>query len=310
MSVVGTLGACAASQHGVFHRRQARSAGLTSRQIEWALATGEISRRAPEVYAVAGTPRTWRQALMVAVLDAGPDAAVSHRAAATLLGMARRDSPELVEISVPRPASARLANVVAHRSLDLRPDHLLVVDGMPCTGPLRTLVDLGAVEPWPVVADALERALQSGAVSLRGAEWMLTNLSRRGRSGCGVFRRVLDERVLRSAAPDPGLLEPRMLRLLRQSGLPMPEYQYVVRDADGLFVARVDFAFPARREAIEVDGFEVHGTPAAMAADFERAHRLRRVGWHVTRFSWDQVVRRPQHVIQTIRTILGADSHV
>jgi hypothetical protein len=218
--------------------------------------------------------------------------------------MARRHVPEVVELSVARPRFSRSPAVIVHRSGDLSPEHVLEVDGIPCTGPLRTLVDLGAVERWPVVADALERALQSGVVTLPGAEWMLTNLSRRGRNGCGVFRRVLDTRALHAASPHEGLLEPRMARVLRAAGLPDPVYQCRVTDG-GRFVAQVDFGYPEVREAFEVDGFAAHGTPVAMAHDFEREHRLKAAGWGVTRFTWYHVVRQPRYVQHTVASVLG-----
>lgn len=308
MSVVARMGAVAARQHGLAHLRQLRSLGASRSALEEAVRTGEVLRRLPEVYAVPGAPRTWRQELMAAVLDAGPDAAVSHRSAALLLAIAHRDAPLVVEITVPRSKYSRSPGVIVHRSSDLAPEHVIEVDGIPCTGPLRTLVDLGAVERWPVVADALERALQSKQVTLLGAEWMLTKLGRRGRSGSGVFRHALDTRALKVASPHPGLLEPRMARVL--VGLPGPEYQYVVRDDSGAFVAQVDFAVPALNEAFEVDGFESHGTPDAMARDFERDHALRAAGWGVTHFTWHQVVRTPQYVRRAYLTVLGAHRQV
>lgn len=309
MSILGRVAALAAMQHGLVHLEQLRSAGVSDRQVEWAVACGELERRLPAVYAVAGAPRTWRQDLMAAVLDAGvgAGAAASHRAAAILVGIARRGAPEVVEISVTRSRSARLPGVIVHRSGDLSPEHVMVVDGIPCTGPLRTLVDLGAVEPRWVVADAYERALQAAQVTELGAEWMLTRLAARGRNGSGVFRWVLDTRALSGASPHPGLLEPRMARAL--VGLPPPAYQFKVFDEDGNFVGQPDFAYPAIKEAIEVDGFAAHGTPGAMTSDFEREHRLRAAGWNVTRFTWFHVVKKPAYVRQVVTAVLGAASH-
>jgi hypothetical protein len=304
MSVAALIGPVAMRQHGLAHLRQPREAGATKSAIEEAMQTGELERRLPEVYAVAGAPRTWRHNVMAAVLDGGPEAVASHRTAAILQSVADRNAPRIVEITVPRRLYSRSPGVIVHRSLDLTPDHVVVIDGIPCTGPLRTLVDLGAVEPWFVVADAFERALQAKLVTLRGAEWMLTELSQRGRNGCGVFRRVLDTRALKALSLDPGLLEPLMARVL--AGLPMPEYQYTVLNDDGEFVARVDFARPDIKEAFEVDGFEKHGTPDAVTKGFERDHRLKLAGWGVTHFNWYLVVRKPRYVRETYAAVLGA----
>lgn len=97
-----------------------------------------------------------------------------------------------------------------------------------------------------------------------------------------------------------------MARILKGSGLAAPVYQFRVLDDAGNFVARPDFAYPDIKEAIEVDGFEAHGTPEAMTADFEREHRLRAAGWNVTRFTWHHVVREPTYVLQVIAGVLGA----
>jgi hypothetical protein len=54
------------------------------------------------------------------------------------------------------------------------------------------------------------------------------------------------------------------LRVLpRLAGL-TPGPQYVVRDAEGRFVARVDLAFPEQRVAVEYDG-AWHGRPGQLA---------------------------------------------
>lgn len=310
MSVLARIAPVAMQQHAAVHLRQILASGGTLDELRVAVRLGQLTRRAPEVYVVAGAPRTCRQDLMVAVLDAGAGAAVSHRAAAMLLGLARRGAPEVVEITVTRLRSARLDGVLVHRSRDLVPEHVAVVDGIPCTGPLRTLVDLGAVEPRRVVADALERALHAEQVTIPGVEWMLTRLSRRGRDGCGTIRRALDERALCSATPQPGLLEPRFARIFKGSRLPAPDYQHKVFDADGEYVGTPDFAYPAIKEAIEVDGFEAHGTPNAMTSDFEREHRLRAAGWNVTRFTWFHVVRRPRYVLEVVAGVLGAHNGV
>lgn len=305
MSALGRLDALAAVQHSIVHLRQLDEAGLSRHATAWAVEAGELIREAPEVFRTAGAPRTWRSRLMVAVLDAGPGAAVSHRSAALLEGLGRRDAPEVVEISVPRSASARLAHVHVHRPLDLRPDHVLITDGIPCTGPLRTLVDLGAVENRFEVRDAVERGLSSRLVTLKGLEWTVNEHSRRGRAGVGVLRWVLDERALGQTMPD-SVLEARMARIERRYNLPTLSFQHDVFDDEGTFIARVDFAEPRLRHAFEVDGWEHHSTPLQVEADYDREHRLRAAGWSLTRFTYWHVVKRPAYVARVIEDVLGA----
>lgn len=305
MSVLAVVAAIAAAQHGAVSRQQLLDAGATREAIAWAVKVGELISVAPSVYVIAGSPRTWKQRLMVAVLDAGPGACVSHRAAARLLGIARRGAEELVEITSPRTRTHRLEGVIVHRLLDLSDEHVMLVDGIPCTGYLRTLVDLGAVEPWWEVRDMLERCLSMRLITIGGAEWAVTTHSRRGRNGVGVLRRVLDDRALFKEMPD-SVLEARMARIFRQYGLPMAAFQFVVRGEAGEFLARVDFAYPELKRAFEVNGWETHGTPTATEADYDRIHRLDLAGWKVTSFTYWHVVKRPEYVAKVIREILGA----
>ncbi|HEV3364368.1 MAG TPA: DUF559 domain-containing protein, partial [Acidimicrobiia bacterium] len=72
----------------------------------------------------------------------------------------------------------------------------------------------------------------------------------------------------------------------------------------GLFLAEVDFAYPEVKLAIEVDGFDAHGTPRAMAKDFVRQNGLVPYGWRVLRFTWGQVCDEPEMVADAIRRAL------
>lgn len=311
MSVFRLIGALAARQHGAVALRQLFAAGATWDQVRRATERGELVRLQPAVYVVAGSPPTWRQSLMVAVLAAGPGACVSHRAAAILLGIAHRDAAEVVEISVPRAMSGRIDGVIVHRGLDLTSEFITVVDGIPCTGPHRTLVDLGAVESIQTVKDALERALQARLCTVRAVEWALAKLSQRGRAGCGVIRLVLTERELKARSPHRGLLEPRFAGVAKRFGLPAYDYQHKIFDADGKFVAQIDFAFVDAKVGVEVDGFETHGTPTAMEKDFERDDMLELDhGWRIIHFTWHQILKRPDYVARRILQLLDARAGV
>jgi very-short-patch-repair endonuclease len=245
---------------------------------------------------VGGSVETWEQLASAAVRAA--DGVLSHRAAARLWGLVDDTS---IEVTVEPPRHPRLRGVVVHRSADLAAHHVTRRDGIAVTTPMRTLVDLGAVARW-AVPDALELALVNRLCSLAAVERALHDVARRGRAGAGVLRAVLDERALGAARPD-GLLEPRMARLLAEHGLPQPSFQHEVRVGRRL-LARVDFAYPEVRVALEVDGFEAHGTPAAMRRDFERQNALVAAGWTVLRFTWWDVVRRPEWVATRITSVL------
>jgi very-short-patch-repair endonuclease len=92
--------------------------------------------------------------------------------------------------------------------------------------------------------------------------------------------------------------------LLRRFSLPAAIYHFVVRDGAGTAIAEVDFAYPMWMLAIEIDGWSVHGTPAAMRRDYERQANIEDLGWRVLRFTWYDVVRRPDYVARRIRSAL------
>jgi very-short-patch-repair endonuclease len=296
------LAAVAADQHGVIHLRQARASGLSHDGVLRRQHLGRLIEVHPCVFRVAGAPATHLAALRAAALAVGPGGVVSHRSAAWLWGLLP-DEGQVVEVSVPRSRGPRLQGVVLHRSRDLVAAHTTIRSGIPVTNPLRTLVDLGAVCSRWTVEDALDRGLVARRFSVAAVEWLLHDVARSGRRGCGVLRAVLDDRALGTAPPD-GLLEPRMARLLRSYGLPPAVFHHPVPEAH----AELDFAYVDQRLAIEVDGYEVHGTRRAMDDDHERHNRLVAAGWTVLRFTWHQVVKRPEKVASTVRSALGTQT--
>ena len=285
-------------QHGLVSRRQTTDFGATDDMIAGWMQSGWLERVNAGVYRVGGAPRTWEQSVTGAVLAV--DGIASHRTAARIWGIADHDD---IEVTVPRNRRGRAAGATVHRSRDvLTPNHTTRRSGIPVTTPMRTLVDLGAVTNKFVVADALELAVIAKACSVVAVERALDDVARKGRRGAGVIREVLDDRALGRDRGD-GLLEARMARILREHGVRRPKFQYEIR-LHGKLLARVDFAYPDDRVAIEVDGFDVHSTPTALQADLERQNRLVAAGWTVLRFTWLDIVRRPEWVVQQIRSVL------
>ncbi|MGH9041237.1 MAG: type IV toxin-antitoxin system AbiEi family antitoxin domain-containing protein [Acidimicrobiia bacterium] len=297
-----SLAELAARQYSVFTAAQAVECGLARSTLHHQVGAGLLAVLHPGVYGFTSSPASWERSLMGALLGAGPEAVVSHRAAARVWDIV---DTEQIEITVPRSRCPRLKGVTLHRSGDLAPNHVSRWRRFPVTKPARTIVDLGAVLLPADVEDALDRALTRRLITVAGVEWALTNLSRPGRHGTGVVSRILDERAL-GRQPAHGQLEPRMARLLKRAGLPPAQFQYRIHDPDGRFLAQVDFALPEFHLVIEVDGWEVHGTPGAMSRDFVRQNGLVPYGWRVLRFTWHQVVRQPEYVAATIGQTLSA----
>jgi hypothetical protein len=200
--------------------------------------------------------------------------------------------------------------VHVHRLEDLEPRWVTRRAGIPVTDPVRLFVDLGAVLPLGTVASLLDRALGRRLVTVAGVRAARDAVARRGRAGCGVIRRLLDERT---DLPRPsGVLEARMASVFVRHGLPAPEAEHVVRADDGRFVGRVDFAYPDLKLAIEVDGYEAHSSLDAFQADRARQNDLVAAEWTLLRFTWADVHARAPHVALTVerarRALLGRES--
>lgn len=293
--------ALAERQLGLLTRRQALEQGWSPGRIDRAVAARRWVVERPGVYRIAGAPASREQALLAACLACrSGGSAVSHRAAADVHGARIRD-PLPLEVSVWRGTMPRLHGVVVHRSRDLGPDQIQQVGALPVTTPTRVLVDLGQVEPWWIVGDVLDTFLARRLVTIDGVRLALAGHSKRGRTGCGALRRVLEHRGLLLEEPD-SVLELAFSRLMRDHGLPTFDHQHPVMV--GGRQRRIDFALPHLRLAIELDGYEHHSGTERFDDDRARADELVLAGWTVLRFTWQQVIHRPEWVASVVRRAL------
>ena len=273
---------------------------MSSDAIDYRLDSGLWMVVHPGVYRLASAPVTWPQALVAATL-ASPGSVISHRAAAIAWGLDGLGG-RIVERSVPYPRSPELEGVVTHRSTDLSDTWVTAWEGVRITTPLRTLLDLGAVvRPW-VVERAFASALGKRLITIEGARRTVDELCRRGRRGAGTFRAIVEAH---GDASPPGVMEAAIEALYRRYQLPPGVPEYEVWEA-GEFVARVDVGHPELRLAIEVNGYETHGTPAGFQRDHSRRNRLILAGWLVLEFTWHDVMHRPDYVAATISRAIAA----
>jgi very-short-patch-repair endonuclease len=182
-----------------------------------------------------------------------------------------------------------------------------VVDGISVTTAARTLLDLGAVHDSSVVEMALERALRRELVTTCELSQLVRALGRRGRNGVGVLRQLVETRDP-AHAPTESDMETRLRRVLRRHGLPEPVPQFVIRDDAGHFVARVDFAYPEQRIAIEYDSFEHHTGTVAHVRDHSRRNRIEGLHWAVIVATVADIRSGGDQLAQTLRNRLAPPS--
>jgi hypothetical protein len=284
---------------GPFHRDEAERRGIPFAAIEHEVSVGRFVRWHAEVYAPVAVRRTLDTQLRAALLAAGPDAVVSHRAAAHRHCVSPVDASAVVEILVPHHCRPRLAGVHVHRSLALPSHHVTVVDGLRVTTVDRTLADLGAVSRSWVVAAAMEAAVIAGKTDISRLYRFVDDHGRSGRAGIGALRAALDDWLLGDQRPGSAL-EVMFVRLVDRLGIPMPQLQYKIADGSRV-IARVDAAWPEIRLAVEVDGAHAHATAQSLQRDLARQNALVLLGWTVLRFTWNDVVRRPAAIASALR---------
>ena len=95
--------------------------------------------------------------------------------------------------------------------------------------------------------------------------------------------------------------ETRLRLLMRRARLPTPVAQYQVVDG-ARFVARVDFAWPELKVAVEYDGLW-HADVEQFPRDRRRLNRLREAGWTVV-FVTAADLHDPHRLIASIRAAL------
>lgn len=284
----------AGRQHGLFSRRQALDAGLTSRQVDYGARHRNWLRVHRGVYRMAGAPVTEAQRLLAAVLACGPRAAASHRGAGWAWGM----TTDLVtEVTSPHRARPGAGIVVHQAEGDPR---RVFRRGIPCTDPLRTVLDLAALGDRSLVERGIDRGIATGLFPVTSLEAELGRRAVSGRPGVRLLRSCLAER-LDGAGGRTSCLESPMDRLIVRQRLPLPERQHWV--ADRRF--RLDYAWPAARLAVEVDGYEDHSGLAVFRSDRERQNVLVLLGWTVLRFTWADVHHRPGRVAEQVRRALA-----
>ncbi|MCJ7672410.1 MAG: endonuclease domain-containing protein [Acidimicrobiia bacterium] len=256
----------------------------------------------PGVFLVAGAPWTWHAAILAATLAAGPDACASHRAAAAVFGFpgfARRE----LEIVVPRGQRPRVPGVTVHHVGELPDHHQRVVEEIPTTSVARTIFDLcGCVHPGRAER-ALDDCLARRLVTIPACWRIVYDLAEHGRPGTALTRTLLQARGHGYVAP-ASELERKMLRLLRDAGLPAPSREIDVGDADG-WVGRVDLVYRDAKILIEVDSRLHHTALDDYERDRARDNRLVASGWRVLRFTADQIIRHPNEVARTVGIALS-----
>jgi predicted transcriptional regulator of viral defense system len=281
-------------QHGVVALRQLESLGLAANSVRARVASGRLHRVYRGVYAVGRARLDAGGRRMAAVLVCGPGAVLSHRTAASMLGLLRSAGAR-IELSVPSRVARGHPGLLVHRPATLRPEDWTMTSGIPCTTVARTLLDVAAV----VSAADLVRAIEA-AEKLRvfdGTE-VGTVLERAGNQRGAARLRAALASYGGEPAPTREELERRAVEEFARAGLPAPQVNSLIDTAHEQL--EVDFAWPHLRLIAEADSWEHHGTRAAFERDRRRDQLLAAEGWAVVRFTWRQLHDSPDDMLTAL----------
>jgi very-short-patch-repair endonuclease len=276
------LAALAARQHGVVAGWQLVEFGFTEDMLRWRLEAGRLYRVQPLVYSLTPSVAS-RGRVMAAWLTYGPDALLSHGAAAAVWALGPWPSGSIdVTVAARRRGRPGIRLHCAHVARVLR-------DGFPVTTVARTLVDQAAALPLGRLRDQFEHAERLGLLDVKGV-----NEHMPGRRGAKKIRAILAEWT--EPEPTRGELERAFRDLCRHYGLPLPSQNV------SLVGYEVDAYWPQYGLVVELDGWEFHKTRRAFERDRRRDAALTAAGYRVLRFTWRQVNHEPEVVAAAIRS--------
>lgn len=288
----------AAAQYGLFSREQAQRLGASPRMIERRLASMDWERLHRSVYGLTGYRPSWRRSLLAACLAFGVDASASHGSAWGLWRF-----PGMLEgaldLIVPGRSPRGRAGVRVHRA-GLRPADRTVIDAIPVTSATRTLFDMATFAPRDLVEEAVDDALRRRLTSIARLRWQLESSGGSGIAGTRMLREILLARGNQAGGAE-SVLETRLFRLLKRARIDGLVSQHEIMDAEGAFVARVDFAIPTERIAIEVDGYRWHSGRGRWERDLARRNRLTALGWQVLHVTSRDIDQGAEQIIRTLR---------
>jgi hypothetical protein len=224
------------------------------------------------------------------------DSVVSGCSAAVLWGVDAAGPDDDVEVTVPPSSSVSTLPGVRVRRRSLPSHQVTRRRRVPLTTAAVTAVDLaGRLERTDAVV-LVDQLVTAGAADLERVRELAASAT--GRNSARA-RAVVDLADGLAGSPQ----ETRLRLLLHSSPLSRPVAQYTIYDAEGRFVARVDFAWPDLRLALEYEGVW-HGEPQQVSKDRARLNRLTACGWRVV-FVTAADLRDPIRLIARIAAALA-----
>lgn len=259
-------------------------------RLRRAVARGEVLRDARGRYALPTADVALRAANRLT-------AVVSHRSAAAYWGWELKEQPPRPEVTVPRnrnlPPQRRVGVDVTWATLQPEDVH----EGR-VTGRERTVLDCIRHLPFDEALAVADSALRHRALTKARLVWLAAQV--RGK-GAGRARAVAAAASPLAANPFESVLRAISLGV---RGLQLEPQVWLT--VDGRRV-RPDLLDRRLGLVVEAESFQWHGSASALTSDCSRYNAFVLAGYAVLRFSWLQVMRRPEYVARCLRRFADGD---
>lgn len=288
---------------GVLTRSEALALGMPPSTLQEWVRVGHLKAVGRGVYLQPGVEDF--ELTLLRAATARLDAVVSHESAARLHGIEGLD-PSRITVSVPVRRTNRFAGVYVHQLTDLLPEHTRPMLEMTVTNPTRTFIELAASQSERQLAGCLDQAVRMRLTTYEKVAEMLAALARKGKPGVARLRKILEVRLGREFISE-SVMETRIVGIIVDGGLPPPTTQFKpswLRKVNG----RVDLAYVPQEILIEADSLRFHGTPDAFQSDRTRDNLAQLSGWISLRYTWEDVTKRPEMIVDQIQEALSIRS--
>jgi very-short-patch-repair endonuclease len=269
--------------------------GLHRSARHWRARHGQVSRVVRGAYVLGQREPDLLDRARAALAVCGSECVVGFHTAAAFLGFGiERDAAIHVVVPQGRPFPTHQGIRVHQSVVPIAP---IVWQGVACTPPARTAVDLARVLARPSALAVLDATLASGASDV---DDLLAEIGRhRGLKG---IRRVRDLVSLADSRAQCRQ-ESHLRMILHDAGLRGFEPQVPVCDAYGVLRYYLDLADRRRRVAAEYDGAS-HLERESLRNDRERHNWLDQQGWRMRYFTDRDLYRRPDWIVDTLRAAI------
>lgn len=289
-------------------RSHAAALGITRDELRQLVRRGLVRQPVRGVYLDADMADALELRAACLALKLPHGAAVSRLTAAWLLGVDGRSPDERhqpldVECTVPVGVEP-VRRPGVHAYVAPLGDDVEVLHGIPCTTPVRTVVDLLR---WrqPHMGLAVADAMASGGL-VEPEDVVAAVEGFRGRPGVAQARYLAANIEPRSESFGESWTRLR----IADAGFPRPEAQVPVL-VDGITLYRLDLAWPRRRVAVEYDGEAYHSTREQRAHDADRREDLEdRFDWTLLAVGKGEVLGRSLALECAIGGVLGLEPRI